>query len=126
MRWVSAVGRANQFVEEANHIRKLDGIFWHYPDLLDTFKRGGWDVVADMFETCFLAIDEIGGGHDPSRIGVDKLCQILTRREHRWTIVTTNYPQAAWEETFDRRVASRLFRNATQLDLSDVPDFATL
>lgn len=29
------------------------------------------------------------------------------------------------EAKFDRRVASRFFRNSTHVDLSDVPDFST-
>jgi DNA replication protein DnaC len=79
-----------------------------------------------MFTAPMLLLDELGGGHDPSRVGVDKLCQVLSRRETRWTLITTNILPAAWEQAFDRRVASRLLRNSTLVDLSDVPDFGTL
>jgi DNA replication protein DnaC len=79
-----------------------------------------------MFEIPCLIIDELGGGHDPSRVGVDKLCQVLSKRESMWTLITTNLLPAAWEEAFDRRVSSRFFRNSTLVDLSDVPDFGTI
>jgi len=72
-----------------------------------------------------LVIDELGGGHDPSGVGVDKLCQILSRRENMWTLITTNITASAWESKFDRRVASRFFRNSVHVDLGDVPDFST-
>lgn len=125
-RWIGNVGHGKQFVKRVNHITSLDCLFWHWPALLDQLKNGQWDLVDDMFEATVLVIDELGGGHDPSRVGVDKLCQILTRRETMWTLVTTNTTPASWEEIFDRRVASRLFRNSTLIDLSDVPDYSTL
>lgn len=124
--WVTCVGHGKQFVKRTNHISYLDCVYWRWPKLLDVFKEGGWDVVGDMMETALLIIDELGGGHDPSRVGVDKLCQVLSRREGMWTLITTNVLPAAWEETFDRRVASRFFRSATHVDLSEVPDFGTV
>lgn len=124
--WVRAVGHEKKFIVRANEIGSLQYRFWRWPQLLDTLKNGGWDVVQDMMNTPLLIIDELGGGHDPSGLGTDKLCQILSRREFKWTLITTNIGQADWEEKFDRRVASRFFRNCVQVDLSDVPDFGTI
>ena len=117
-RWVDTVGRGR-----AVELAPLSLIFWHWPALLDTLKNGGWDLVEDCFTTPLLVIDELGGGHDPSGVGVDKLCQILTRRENKWTLITTNIAPQAWRTEFDNRVASRFFRNSTLIDLSDVPDY---
>jgi len=102
------------------------GLYWHWPELLDNFKNGGWDVVEDLFSAPVLILDELGGGHDPSEVGVDKLCQVLTRREFKWTLITTNISPENWEQQFDKRVASRLLRNSTIIDLSDVPDYSTI
>lgn len=102
----------------------LSAIYWHWPELLDCFKNGQWDLLDDLMKTPCLIIDEIGGGYDPSQVGIDKLCQILSRREKMWTLVTTNVLPSAWEEKFDKRIASRFFRNSTLVDLSDVPDFS--
>lgn len=121
--WVRLVGPSKQYVKRTNHISYLECLYWEWPRLLDTLKEGGWDVVYDMFEATLLVIDELGGGHDPSRVGVDKLCQVLSRREKMFTLITTNVVPSAWEEIFDRRVASRFFRNSTLVDLSSVPDY---
>ena len=122
-RWVQLVGHGKQFILRANHISHLDCRFWHWPHLLDVLKEGGWDAIDDMFEVSLLIIDDLGGGHDPSGVGVDKLCQVLSRRENMWTLITTNIVPAAWQEQFDRRVASRFLRNSTLVDLTNVPDF---
>lgn len=124
--WLRRVGHGKQFiVPKSNHISYIDFVFWHWPKLLDTLKNGGWDVVDDMFSAAILIIDDLGAGHDPSGVGTDKLCQVLSKREKMWTLVTTNIMQPAWEQSFDRRIASRFIRNSTIVDLSDVPDFAT-
>lgn len=137
-RWVLAVGHGKKWIStegqrlwngmrgpDVKHV-SLTAIYWHWPELLDCFKNGQWDLLEDMMKTPCLIVDEIGGGHDPSQVGIDKLCQVLSRREKKWTLVTTNILPSAWEEKFDRRIASRLFRNSTLVDLSDVPDFSLL
>jgi len=106
-------------------LKQPDVAFVHWPTMLDNLKSGQWSLVDDAEGATLLILDEVGGGHDPSKMGLDKLCRILSRRESRWTMVTTNLLPEAWEEAFDRRVASRLFRSAEHIDLSNVPDFAT-
>jgi len=54
---------------------------------------------------------------------VDKLCQILSLREKRWTLVTTNVKPSEWVEKFDLRTASRFTRSSTIIDLSGVPEY---
>lgn len=117
-----------QYMAQVNHISLLSANtrFWSWPELLDEFKNGNWDIVQDLNECALLVLDELGGGHDPSGVGTDKLCQILSRRESKWTIVTTNIIPSGWEEKFDRRITSRLFRNSVIVDLTGVPDFSLL
>lgn len=122
--YIRAVGCGKQFIIAPDKIGYLDCVFWHWPALLDTLKNGGWDVVDDMFETMVLIIDELGGGHDPSQVGTDKLCQVLSRREKKWTLVTTNVLPMNWQQAFDLRIASRLHRNSILMDLTDVPDYS--
>jgi DNA replication protein DnaC len=122
-KWIGLVGHEKTWFDNPGHRSTLQCIFWRWPALLDRLKNGDWDLVDDMMTIPVLIIDELGGGHDPSRVGVDKLCQVLSRREKRWTLITTNVMPDAWEEIFDRRVASRFFRNSTLVDLSEVPDF---
>lgn len=123
MRWIQTVGHGKQWIPKPDVIACLQCGYWHWPGLLDRLKAGEWDLIAELFEVPCLIIDELGGGHDPSRVGVDKLCQILSKREKMWTLVTTNILPEAWAQIFDQRIASRLFRNSTLVDLSGVPDF---
>lgn len=121
-RWIRKVGHAKQYIDRENNIRFVDVVLWSWPELLDHFKSGNWDSIDTMFDTTVLIIDELGGGHDPTTVGVDKLCQVLSRREKRWTLITTNITPEHWQDKFDRRIASRL--NAAQwIDLSGVPDY---
>lgn len=122
--WIRAVGHGKQWVPKPDVIASLQCVYWHWPELLDCFKNGQWDLLEDLMITPCLIVDEVGGGHDPSQVGIDKLCQVLSRREKKWTLVTTNVLPSAWEEKFDKRIASRFFRNSTLVDLSDVPDFS--
>lgn len=125
-RWVSSVGHGKTWFPTPGVRAQLQSLFWRWPALLDELKAGNWDLVDDCMNAPCLIIDELGGGHDPSGVGVDKLCQILSRRENMWTLITTNVTADAWETKFDRRVASRFFRNSTHVDLSDVPDYSTV
>jgi len=99
---------------------------YHWPTFLDDLKSGAWDLVIECEEATLLLLDEVGGGHDPSGLGTDKLCRILSKREKRWTVITTNHVPASWEQVFDRRVASRMFRNSRMVDLTGVPDYSTV
>lgn len=122
--WIAHVGPSRQTVPKKNHESFLQARYWYWPALLDVFKEGGWDALDDMMETSVLILDDIGAAHDPSRVGVDKLGQLLTRRERMWNLITTNIAPENWETVFDRRVASRLARNSEIIDLSSVPDFS--
>ena len=122
--WVSSYGHGAQFMS-GGRVCFLESQYFHWPNLLDRLKAGEWNIVTPMLSCPCLVLDEVGGEHDPSMVGVDKLCQILSHRENRWTVVTTNINPSMWEEKFDRRVASRFFRNSTLIDMSDVPDYAT-
>jgi DNA replication protein DnaC len=97
-----------------------------WPEVCDGFKEGEYGVVRDLCETDFALIDDIGAEHDPSRNGVDKLCQILSKRENKWTIITTNIEPAAWGQKFDARIEDRLLRRSTVVDMFEVPSFATV
>jgi DNA replication protein DnaC len=120
--WCRSV-RGNYFVPEPNVIRGPHSEFWEWPKLLSELKQGNWELVGELCRCELLCLDEIGGGHDPSRVGADVLCQILSSRENRWTYLATNVSPEAWEEYFDRRITSRFFRNSVVIDLHEVPDY---
>lgn len=100
--------------------------FASWPDVVDGFKRDEWQLLEDLQAATMLIIDDIGAEHDPSKIGVEKLYVLLNRREFRWNVFSTNVIPEQWPEKFERRIASRLFRNAHHIDLSQVPDYSTI
>lgn len=96
-----------------------------WPEIVDGFKRDEWGILEDMQAASLLIVDDIGAEHDPSKCGIEKLYVLLNRREFRWNIFSTNVAPVEWKEKFERRISSRLFRNAKHIDLSKVPDFST-
>lgn len=121
--WIRSVGHKKQFVPRQDYVTYLRCGFHYWPQFLDHLKEGQWDLVDEAVNIPVLILDELGGGHDPSRVGIDKLCQILSRRQERWTLITTNVTPESWEELFDKRIASRFFRYSEIVDLSGVPDY---
>lgn len=98
--------------------------FHHWPEICDGFKRGEYGVVSDMISDSLLVIDDLGAEHDPSKVGMDKMCQILSRRERKFTMITTNVSPTVWRERFDARVEDRLFRNSVIVDLFGVESYS--
>lgn len=95
----------------------------NWAEQVGRFKEGNWDIDA-LINIPMLILDDIGAEHDPSKAAQEKLYLILDRRERRWTVVTTNVVLSHWESRFERRVADRLFRNSTIIDLSRVPSYS--
>jgi DNA replication protein DnaC len=99
----------------------------HWPSVVDGFqKRKDFNAVDRLMLANVLFLDDIGAEHDPSGFAREQIYLILSRREFRWNFLTTNYAPSEWAEKFEQRIASRLFRNAEQIDLSQVPDFSTI
>jgi DNA replication protein DnaC len=85
-------------------------MYLRWPEVADAFKEGQYGVLEDCFTQSLLILD-------PSKNAADKLCQILTRRERLFTVVTTNISPALWPERFDGRIGDRLLRNSVAVEL---------
>jgi DNA replication protein DnaC len=102
-------------------------LFYHWPSVVDEFqKRQDIGAVDELMDCSLAVVDDIGAEHDPSGFGREQLYLLLSRREYKWNLFTTNFAPAEWDNKFERRIASRLFRNAEHIDLSMVPDFSTV
>jgi DNA replication protein DnaC len=108
---------------DSGELKLADALFFNWPMVVDGFKTGQWYVIEEMFPCSLLVLDDLGAEHDPSKIGVEKLYQIMEQRINKWTVITTNIPPESWEEKFERRIASRFLRNARHISLVNVPDF---
>jgi len=99
--------------------------FLEWPSVCDGFKSGEYGVLDDCFKAGMLVVDDVGAEHDPSRNAADKLCQLLSKREKKFTLITTNVIPGLWAERFDERISDRFFRNSTIVDLGLVNSFST-
>jgi len=103
---------------------RQDLIFVSWPRICDGLKEGATGVCEDLIETDLAVIDDIGAENDPWKIGANYLCQILSARERRFTVVTTNIGPEDWAEKFDARIADRLLRYSHVVNLFGVPSYA--
>lgn len=102
----------------------IPSVLWRYwPRVVDGLKEGRYEIVDDLLEEDIIFLDDLGSEHDPSKNGVDKLCQIINRRERKFSVFTTNLSPEAWEDKWDLRVADRLLRYSQIVDLSEIPSY---
>lgn len=127
-RWFASVALQLPWVNDCtDHVRRPHRVFVNWAEAVDNFQKRQETGIFDALKSADLAIlDDIGAEHDPSAYGREQLYLILNKREHRWTLITTNVERAHWDEKFERRIASRLFRNAEHIDFSRVPDFSAM
>lgn len=102
----------------------LDVALYRWPEVADGFKNGDFSILEDLFSLDAIILDDVGAEHDPSSLATDKLCQVFTRRETKFTLLTTNILPEHWAQRFDARVADRLLRNSVIVDLKDVDSYA--
>jgi DNA replication protein DnaC len=95
-----------------------------WPEAASAFAEKQFGLMEDAMENDLVILDDIGAENDPWKVSADKLCQILSRREKKFTVVTTNIPPVNWFEKFDGRINDRLMRNSVVCDISKVPSYA--
>jgi DNA replication protein DnaC len=100
--------------------------FVSWPEATDGFKSGEYGAMEDMMKDDLIVLDDLGAEHDPSKNAVNKLCQVLSRRERKFTVVTTNIKPEEWSDRFDVRIADRLLRNSQVINLFAVDSYAML
>ena len=106
----------------ADHVPSA--IFLDWPEVATEFAQSNFTIMQDAAETDLVVLDDVGSENDPWKVCSDKLCQILSRREKKFTVVTTNVSPANWTERFDGRINDRLMRNSVICDISTVPSYS--
>jgi DNA replication protein DnaC len=119
-KWIK---RARILAAERNHWTWPPIIQWtNWPQLIRPVVEGQTsmaDALQDSMQADILFLDDIGAESDKykSAENVDALCQLLSKREKKWTLITTNFRTEQWDQQFDARVADRLMRNSIVCDL---------
>lgn len=98
----------------------------HFPELVDRVREGKLEGFTQLCGHDLVVLDDIGAEQDPFKQGADKLCQLLTKREGKFTLVTTNVVPAQWPQKWDLRIADRLMRDSVIVDLFNVPSYSLI
>lgn len=107
-------------------VHEVPSIMWKsWPLACNQINENMTDFIEDAHKAALLILDDVGAENDPWKKGADRLCQLLSKRERDFTVVTTNLKPEVWAEKYDVRVADRLLRNSVVVNLEGVPSFAT-
>jgi len=120
-----------QLFENGDWIKRIDEgtvsverVLWSR--VADEIKENGFNLFESLMAADIAFIDDIGAEHDPWGQVTAKLCQILTRREDKFTMITTNYGPVDWTAKFDARISDRLLRGSDIVDLAGVESWSQL
>ena len=100
-----------------------DSIFLFWPHVASRIYRKDYSALTRADAASLVTIDDLGAEHDPFKIAADQACQILSAREQKHTVITTNIDPANWHEFFGHRIAERLLRNSQVVHLAGVPSY---
>jgi DNA replication protein DnaC len=95
-----------------------------WPSVVDSFNDRQEGLLYDARQASLMVLDDVGAEHDPFKRSPAKLCQILSGRERKHNVITTNIKPEAWGRVFDGRVADRLMRNSEVVSLFGVKSYA--
>ena len=79
-----------------------------------------YEAIEAPMNAGILFLDDVGAESDKYRSAenIDALCQLLSRREEKWTMLSTNFRPNMWAKQFDARVADRLLRGSVVCDIA--------
>lgn len=100
--------------------------FRNWPKFIKLVKAGEWNAIQTLCHAELVIVDDVGAEYDPNKFATSELYELLERREHDWTVITTNVSPDKWEDRFERRVSSRFLRNTIHVALDNVHDFNSL
>jgi DNA replication protein DnaC len=100
--------------------------FARWPEVAAEIAAGHTGLIEELREADLAVLDDIGAENDPWKKAADALCQLLSRREFRFSVVTTNIKLEEWSSRFDTRTADRLLRNSEVINLFGVKSYAMI
>ncbi len=104
---------------------RIPSVLWaSWPSVAASVLSKSYEVLEDMLQVDCLFLDDIGAENDAFKIASDRLCQVLSKRERKFTMITTNISPEDWGEKFDVRIEDRLLRNSVIVDMTEVPSYS--
>lgn len=104
-------------------------IMQKWAQIIDSARDGNYAPYRAASEDWFKVIDDVGAegfGQDgkPTAFVVNQLGKLCDARMGKWTIFTSNFNKAAFAQTFDVRIASRMMREGNVIvDTGGLRDF---
>lgn len=103
----------------------------HWPDAMASYADGAvWsDLFPSLADPVMLFLDDVGQEADKYKSGDMNraLLSVLSARQHKYTILTTNVHPDRFVEVYGRAVEDRLYRsNGMLVDLWGAPSFTEL
>lgn len=138
-RWLSFVGKSGtgktflaKLVYEAmfelrpnlrSHKTLISGCQWAFwPNICNKLRNREWWLLDTLSDANLCFIDEVCCEYDPSGMLREKLCEILSRRVGKWTLLTSNLTLAKLGE-IDLRIPSRMIRGNSVVVEMDCQDY---
>lgn len=109
----------------ALHFTLISGVMKiHWPTLVPKlYNREMWRL-EDATDANLLLVDEIACSADNRGIEREWLWRLLSGRQHKWTIITSNHSLQQIAEQIDARVASRMIRDGSVVVEVNTVDFS--
>ena len=98
--------------------------FARWPEAAQEIRERNLSSIPDLCDEDLLLLDDVGAEHDPFKDVASTLCQVLSRREEKFTVITSNVPPETWPQRFDTRITDRLLRNSEVVNLFGLPTYA--
>lgn len=95
----------------------------YWPKLISALRNGEYHWMDDLADANLVFIDELMVEHDPSGFVTDKLCDLLSRRVGKWTVITSNLTIDKLQ-AIDARIASRMVRDGSVVVECNTIDYA--
>ena len=90
----------------------------NWAELTMKCESPGYSLARELVHDRLVVLNHVGREGILSQDATNRLCQILARREHKSTIITTPFRPAEWRESFEQRVIERLRTNSLIVECS--------
>ena len=114
------VKRVPKMMQSRTLINPVKQFYW--PRLLSRLRDQEYWLLSELAECNFLFLDELSLEHYPSGFAGDRLCELLSVRVGRWTMITSNLTMEQIGQIYTR-IPSRMIRNRSVVVQVNTVDF---
>lgn len=94
----------------------------NWPEEAKWCESPGYSLPHEILHDSLVVLDDVGKEGSLSLDASNRRCQILARRERKFTIITTPQRQSEWAWNFEPRVIERFRMNSVIVDILVSPE----